>query len=487
MGKINNKEAKQERPESLPKFLPDSALTLMKIYTILSKIGKRLKMNQSSSDSFFKRINILSLLALCSFGFLCFVLGVAYLHRYPKDNIFANSVHALRTLKNVYFPANGYGDTITTPRVPEKGVTIYLPNKADNGFTLYSTEKSPLVYLIDMKGNVVHTWDLSATGPIAHSRGVIVDDAQLTSNGELVAVVTSDYDAPWGLGVVKLDRNSKIEWFYHDKRAHHRLSIGEDHKIYTLTHKFVNSSSEWATKELGSPILEDSITILNSNGKEMKSFAILDAIKNSKFRDIVDILKARGKLDDDPYLNPYEGDYTHINTVKYITKEQAEKFPFAHEGDVLVSMRNMDLIAVIDVNKEVATWVAFGPWHKQHEPTLLSNGNLLIFDNRSQWPKSRVIEYNPKTQQIVWEYSGTEAKPLQTDWFGKAQVLKNQDILITETNGGRLLEITRDSEIVWEFSNPQRVKDTGETFRINFGYRYYPDELNFLDKKGEGP
>ena len=43
---------------------------------------------------------------------------------------------------------------------------------------------------------------------------------------------------------------------------------------------------------------------------------------------------------------------------------------------------------------------------QQHAPTPLPNGNLLIFDNGTLRGYSRVIELNPLTEEIAWEYDG---------------------------------------------------------------------------------
>src|SRR5690242_18774780 len=48
--------------------------------------------------------------------------------------------------------------------------------------------------------------------------------------------------------------------------------------------------------------------------------------------------------------------------------------------------------------------------NNQHAPSLLPNGNILIFDNgthRGPLAYSRVIEIDPATCEIVWSYEDT--------------------------------------------------------------------------------
>ena len=40
-------------------------------------------------------------------------------------------------------------------------------------------------------------------------------------------------------------------------------------------------------------------------------------------------------------------------------------------GEVLVSLRNVDTIAVVDLESEAVTWAITGMWRRQHYPKLL--------------------------------------------------------------------------------------------------------------------
>jgi hypothetical protein len=64
-------------------------------------------------------------------------------------------------------------------------------------------------------------------------------------------------------------------------------------------------------------------------------------------------------------------------------------------------------------------------------------------------PYSRAIEVNPATNEIVWKY---QDKPTWS--FFNAQRLPNGNTLITESSFGRMFEVTKEGEIVWEYVNP---------------------------------
>jgi hypothetical protein len=69
---------------------------------------------------------------------------------------------------------------------------------------------------------------------------------------------------------------------------------------------------------------------------------------------------------------------------------------------------------------------------------------------------SRVVEFDTTTQEIVWSYAGNDKHPLDSPIRSGQQRLPNGNTLIIESDGGRLLEVTRQGEIVWEYINPVR-------------------------------
>ena len=83
-------------------------------------------------------------------------------------------------------------------------------------------------------------------------------------------------------------------------------------------------------------------------------------------------------------------------------------------NQVLLSMRELGAIGLLDLDRQVFTWALRGPWVGQHDPDLLPNGNMLLFDNYGHYGAggtSRVIEFDPTTLELVWSYSGGAARP----------------------------------------------------------------------------
>ena len=86
---------------------------------------------------------------------------------------------------------------------------------------------------------------------------------------------------------------------------------------------------------------------------------------------------------------------------------------------------------------------------------MVENGNILIFDNGVERKYSRVIEIDPVTETIEWEYVADPPKSFYTFEKGSAQRLPNGNTLICDGDNGRAFEVTRRGEIVWEWLNPE--------------------------------
>ena len=95
-------------------------------------------------------------------------------------------------------------------------------------------------------------------------------------------------------------------------------------------------------------------------------------------------------------------------------------------------------------------------------------------------PYSRVIEFNPINMDIVWEYASNLANAanqrsgfdLYSTNVSSTQRLPYGNTLITEGTKGRVIEATREREIVWEYTSPYLLDSTAPSVR-NLVYRAY--------------
>jgi hypothetical protein len=347
------------------------------------------------------------------------------------------TLQAIRALP--YLP--GYA-----PAPERSGVTVHERGQAHPGFNLYVSGHGPEANLIDMDGEPLHRWRYRYDQVWGNQATPRESDprfwrrAQLLEDGGLLAIFE-------GIGVVELDRDSNLRWAYRGN-CHHDLFADRD-SVYVLTR-------DWRTlpRIHAKPILDDSITILDAGGTVKRRISIADAFLKSAFAPAV--LGAKRS-----------GDIFHTNTIEVLDGRLAAKSPAFRRGNLLVSILYLDMIAVIDTEKEEVVWTLSGLWKGPHQPTVLDNGHLLVFDNNGLYPFSRVLEVDPFSQEIAWEYRDA-ARPFHTLWCGSNQRLRNGNTLITETDHGRAFEVTPQGKTVWEFLSPHRIGEKGDVVAALF-------------------
>ena len=128
--------------------------------------------------------------------------------------------------------------------------------------------------------------------------------------------------------------------------------------------------------------------------------------------------------------------------------------PIYGENHILICVRNQDTLVIIDWDTKKLVWA----WGRDelsgpHDATMLPDGNILVFDNGTGRYWSRVVEVDPRTGKVVWEYKADKPKDFYTLTRGANQRLPNGNTLITESEKGRVFEVAPDGEIVWDFIN----------------------------------
>ena len=375
-------------------------------------------------------------------------------------------------------------------RTTAAGVTIHDPARSFAGPTLYTVGHAQKAILIAPSGETLHEWDLPYSAVWDESAAVARPQpdelvyyrrAHLYPNGDLLVIYEGVGDTPWGYGLVKMDKDSNIIWKYL-QHTHHDFDIGSDGKIYVLTHEFDRRVIEdW--KHLAPPRIDDFVVVLSPDGEELRKISLLDALLRSPYGRMTNTVAWYAK-----------GDFFHTNNVDLLPPGSAHWLgPEASDQQVLLSMRELNAIGTLDLETERFSWALQGPWLGQHDPDLLPNGDILLFDNFGHYGAggvSRLLEFDPKTLEIAWSYAGSDEQPFWSNVRGDQQRLPNGNTLITESEGGRLLEVTPDGEIVWEFVNPVR-NDSGDLVSIlGWGQRIDPASLEpefraLIDQPGD--
>ncbi len=319
------------------------------------------------------------------------------------------------------------------------GVTVHDAALASAGPNLFVSGHAPEATVTDMDGRVLHRW----TRPF---RDVWPDReirAHVTEEGDLYAIFQ------W-LGLVKLDRDSEILWSY-DGGPFNDLFVADDGTVTVMTHE-TRLVPRWNERE---PVVENFLVVLDRDGRVASRHSLLEALERSSYAPLLDDARR-------------SGDFIHGNTVEVLDGTLENLAPAFRAGNVLTSFRELDAIAVIDLEAGSVVWALTGQWRAQHQPSLLTGGRVLLFNNLAGDDVSEVLELDALTQEVLWSYRGDALSPFYSEKAGSCQRLPNGNTLIVESDGGRAFEVTTDGAIVWEFVNPYRAGEDGELIATLF-------------------
>jgi hypothetical protein len=307
------------------------------------------------------------------------------------------------------------------------GVTAHQPELTASGVNFFNSRPRARAVFMDLDGSEVHAWRGSSRDGWHH--------IELDSDGSLYAIEKD-------VALSKLDWHSNLLW-KREIGAHHDIALLPE-GVLVLT----RGPAELTVRGHRLRILDDYIELLSSEGERVRRIPVSrlfgERLSDETIAEIELILKETPLAVPEPETAL---DVFHTNAIEMLA-----------DGRLLVGVRNLDLVAIVDLESESVVW-EWGPGEldRPHEPTMLANGHLLIFDNGMHRGYSRVVEVDTATSQIVWEYSEGPGGDFYTRIRGGVQQLPNGNVLVTESDRGRVFEVTREKQIVWEYYNPDRI------------------------------
>ena len=344
------------------------------------------------------------------------------------------------------------------------GLRALDPDRAWSGFTLCAPlTGGGVVYLIDLEGNVVHTWQMPYPAHSAYltERGTLFCNGQTPENSARFIS-----GKPWKVGAaLEADWHGRVLWEVQHPDHHHdgiRLRNGNVLLLCLslLPRDLVPKvKGGMAGTEHNGEMYGDYLLEMTTDGRivwEWRSWEHLDP-----------------EMDRITAIQERREEWTHGNGVAELPN-----------GDIVVSFRTISTIIIIDRKTGKIIWkLGAPPLCGQHAPTPLPNGNLLLFDNGPHrldhpMPFSRVIEVELATKQIVWNYQEKRESDFFSPRISNAQRLPNGNTLICEGDFGRIFEVTAGGEVVWEFVNPYFGEPpNAQNNRVFRAYRYSAEEV----------
>lgn len=414
------------------------------------------------------------------------------------------------------------------PSVFPTGTTCYNPKKCYNGYTLFPAPGIGAM-LIDMNGKVVHLWkDLQGMPNKLLPGGIVLghlgERDKNISYQDKINLVEVNWE---GEVIWKFDHNEYVEdpgikaqWM---ARCHHDFQRegnpvgyyvpGQTPKVNSGKTLILTHSDLINEKISLHNLIDDRIIEVDYDGKLLWEWKLSDHFKELGFSEM-----QKNSIYRNPNIVPTsgQGDWAHVNCASYLGANKwfnngDERF---NPENIILDSREANIMFIVSHKTGKIVWKIgpdftaskelriMGPIIGMHNSHMIpeglpGEGNILVFDNGG-WAGygapsqtapigqkadirdySRVLEFDPTTLKVVWEFSAAKmGTPLvfmmhyfYSPLISSAQRLPNGNTLITEGVSGRILEVTKEYEVVWEYNSPYKRPGTPITMLYR-AYRY---------------
>ena len=338
-----------------------------------------------------------------------------------------------------------------------KGITVNKAGQTQPGLTFITSffDSGNEMRLVRLDGSVVHRWPVKFFEIFPNRDHVDKADLpqsewNLDVHGSLALPDGSIVFNFEGLGSVKLDRCGTVQWTL-PRITHHSIERSQDGGFWIPSGTLLKKDSPFPA--LTPPYFNEKILKVSAEGKVLRELSVLQIL----FKNHMEAhLFTNGLYG----IKLASNDLTHLNDVEELDSSMASAFPQFRAGDLLVSLRNLNMVMVVDPLTEKVKWHQVGPWIKQHDPDFLASGKIAVLANNDDGSPtgtilggSKIIETNPATGENTVRYGDGPNQNWYSFRRGKIQYLPNGDILIADSESGRVVEINPAGEIVWEFIN----------------------------------
>lgn len=338
------------------------------------------------------------------------------------------------------------------------GAHLRLPPKISPGYNLFDGN------LIDLNGNVIKKWKSRYLGA-------------LLSDGRYVA--QEFYESrKWGM----YTWDDEIIW-EQEFPIHHDIVLTPHQTIITLSKEV----REYKGRKVDFCVVVE----FDLNGKELSRWSTWENLKSlQKHHRLLELDRPKffllpepeGRKDQTPWGGNY--DYYRLNSFQLLPEnESGKKDKRFRPGNWLISFRHGSMVFILDQDTKEVVWKCIAndipdSLEGQHSPTMLGHGRILIFDNGRYRGWSRVLELDPISMKIEWQY---RAPGFYTLSQGYAQKLPNGNVLVTEAEEGHVFELSPDQEIVWGYYHPDIQHQSNSLHPENFGRRQWIYRMHRYD------
>jgi Arylsulfotransferase (ASST) len=129
-------------------------------------------------------------------------------------------------------------------------------------------------------------------------------------------------------------------------------------------------------------IYEDIILVLNPEGGTVRKISVLRSLFDSGYGGLI-------------YMTQAPCDPLHLNDVRVLDERDVSEYPELSAGDLLISMRNINTVAIMDQTTARIKWIASGLTLRQHAPRVLVRTKFWFSTTLAGCPKKEAADLPP--------------------------------------------------------------------------------------------
>ncbi len=360
-------------------------------------------------------------------------------------------------------------------RYEGSGVTINLIENDDDliflsGFFGDTNE----LRLIQRDGTIVQQWPLSFAdiftdmsflpSPPASDWNVGTHGALALPDGSVV--FNFDYS-----GTAKLDRAGQVVWTINDF-THHSIERAESGGFWIPGQRTVGEIPHFSQSPFPpfqAPFVESTLMRVSEEGEVIEEISVPQLFYDNGLEAL---LSSKASIYKPSPHDAWNREIVHLNNISELSSELADDFPLFETGDLILSMRDLNLLMVIDPKTKAVKWWHVGPWLRQHDPEFIAGGKINVFNNNTyirvafgeegrttkltslDLPRvSNIIEIDPVKNVSTIRYGSRIDQEMFSVTRGKIDPTEHDGLIVTEFDGGRVFEIDANGTIVWEYIN----------------------------------
>ena len=263
----------------------------------------------------------------------------------------------------------------------------------------------------------------------------------------------------------KIDNCSNLIFQNKHDFFHHSIETDLEGNIWVPSHLYPQSLE---IKKVGRKVHsdlngfhDDAIVKLSNNGEILFEKSVSQIFIDNGLEYLLFSIGSQEVFTDDPI---------HLNDIQPVNFDGQ----YWKKGDIFLSLRHQSMVLLYRPSTNEIIWKGTGPFFHQHDVNILDENRISIFNNNSKdFANGDVVDGN--NEVIIYDFESKQYSTYLSDSLikndvrtlteGRSEILPNGDLIIEETNSGRILYFNSDGSLKWTHVNRA---ENGNVYRIGW-------------------